>query len=129
LIMFDEHPYLGAGMGHFKYYWVDMDIISPYLKRSLEFYNRHSPHNTYISILAGAGIFAFICIILIQVLVIRKGVFVLLSFEFDPRSFIFLSFFGMSIYFYVISQAFGAITWFCIGYGMSLLNNKEMKKV
>lgn len=126
LEIFNEHPFLGIGMGYYKYYWVEMEMISYRLRRTMEFYNIHSAHNTYIQILAGSGIFALLSLIMIQIAVIKRGVLLLISFEFDPKVFVFLSFFGMSIYFYVISQAFGAITWFCVGYGMSILQNKRV---
>ena len=122
--IFEEHPFLGIGMTRFKYYWVNMDVI-PALGKSLWFLNRHSPHNSYIQVLSGSGIFALIVMLLIQFLVLKKGIKLLFSFKFDYRLSIVLSFLGMSIYFYVIAQAIGSITWVVMGLGLSLLGRKE----
>lgn len=127
LIIFEEHPFLGIGFGHFKYYWVEMPIISYYLTEDISHYNKLSAHNTYIQILAGAGIFAFISFIFILFLIVKNGIPILLSFKFNSKIFIFSSFLGMIIYFYVIAQAMGAITWFTLGYGMSLVKTKKEK--
>lgn len=124
-IIFDEHPFFGIGFAHFKYYSVDMQLISPYLSKSMFFYNRLSAHNTYIQILAGAGIFALIIFLFIILFVLKKGMTFLLSFKFKPEIFIFVSFLGMIIYFYVISAGLGAITWFVMGYGVSLTTRKN----
>ena len=125
LSIFEEHPFLGIGFSHFKYYWVDMDIISPYLTKSMEFYNRLSAHNTYIQILAGAGIFALSILLLLELIVLKKGFKILMEFRFTPQAFISVSFLGMIIYFYVIAAGMGSITWFVFGYGLSLLHTKN----
>jgi len=129
IIIFEEHPFLGIGFAHFGSYWVDMKLISPYLNKSMLFYNRLSSHNTYLEFLVGAGIFAFMIFLFIVLLVIKKGIGFLLDFKFRPEIFIFISFLGMIIYFYVISAGMGAITWFVMGYGMSLLKSKKNDKV
>jgi O-antigen ligase len=120
LMIFEEHPFMGIGITRFKYYWVDMPLV-PELYKSLDFLNKHSPHNSYIQILAGSGIFALIAMLIMQFLVILKGIKVLISFHFDYKLSIVLSFIGMSIYFYVIAQAIGSITWVIMGLGFSLL--------
>ncbi len=125
LTIFDEHPFLGIGFSHFKYYWVNMDIISPYLNKSMAFYNRLSAHNTYIQVLAGAGIFALSILLLLELIVVKKGFKILIQFRFTPQTFIFVSFLGMIIYFYVIAAGMGAVTWFVFGYGLSLLHTKN----
>ena len=121
-IIFSEHPFLGIGFSHFKYYWVDMDLISIYLNKSLEFYNRLSSHNTYIQFLAGAGIFSLLLIVYLELIILKKGLRIIMDFKFNPGTFIFVSFLGMIIYFYVIAAGMGAITWFMFGYGLSLLS-------
>jgi len=122
--IFEEHPLLGIGAGRFKYYWVDMEVI-PALGKSLWFLNQHSPHNSYIQVLAGSGIIALAVMLLIQFLVLKKSIKILFSFKFDYRLSIILSFLGMSIYFYVIAQAIGSITWVVMGLGLSLLGRKN----
>jgi len=123
-IIFDQHPFLGIGFSHFKYYWVNMQPVSPFLNKSMVFYNRLSSHNTYIQVLAGAGVFALLLLLLLELIVLKRGMKILLQFKFQPATFIFVSFLGMIIYFYVIAAGMGAVTWFVFGYGLSLLGKK-----
>jgi len=125
-IIFKEHPFLGIGFSHYKYYWVDMPIISPYLNKSMYFYNRLSAHNSYIQVLAGAGIFALALLLLIEFIILKKSVKILLEFEMKQEIFIATSFIGMIIYFYVIAAMMGAITWLIFGLGLSLLENNHV---
>ena len=125
LDIFSEHPFLGIGFSHFKYYWVNMDIISPYLNKSMIFYNRLSAHNTYIQVLAGAGIFALSILLILELIIVKKGFKILIRLRSTPHIFIFVSFLGMIIYFYVIAAGMGAITWFVFGYALSLLHTQK----
>lgn len=122
--IFKEHPLLGIGAARFKYYWVNMDVI-PELGKSLYFLNRHSPHNSYIQVLAGSGFIALFLMLLIQFLVLKKGLRILFSLSFNYKLSIVLAFLGMTIYFYVIANAYGSITWVIMGYGLSLLGKEQ----
>lgn len=122
--IFKEHPLLGIGAGRFKYYWVNMEVI-PELGKSLDFLNRHSPHNSYIQVLAGSGIIALTIMLLLQYFVLKKSFKLLFAATRNYKLPIVLSFLGMSIYFYVIANAFGSITWVVIGYGLSLLKERK----
>lgn len=124
LLIFEEHPFLGIGASYFKYYWVDMPVI-PALGKSLDFLNRHSPHNSYIQILAGSGIFALVTFLFIQLKVLLKNMKYIFMFKNSKELIITISFIGLTIYFYVIANAYGSITWVVIGFALSSLKTKD----
>jgi len=124
LFIFEEHPILGIGASYFKYYWVDMPVI-PALGKSLEFLNRHSPHNSYIQILADSGIFALTIFLFLELKIILKNFRYIFLFENTKELVMLISFIGLTIYFYVIANAYGSITWAIIGLGLSTLNKKK----
>lgn len=123
LLIFEEHPLLGIGASYFKYYWVDMPVI-PALGKSLDFLNKHSPHNSYIQILAGSGVFALAIFLFIQLKILLKNIKYIFMFKNTKELIITMSFIGLSIYFYVIANAFGSITWVIIGLVLSTLKKE-----
>lgn len=125
LRIFEEHPYFGVGLGRFKSYWVDLHIESPWLRNSMASYNRRSAHNTYIKVLAESGVIALVILLLFELNIIIRGSTELLSKSLTPNTFMYISFVAMCIYFYVIAAITGAITWFIIGLGLSVLDKKE----
>jgi len=125
LKIFDEHPFLGIGQGMFRYYWVNLDIENEQLYMGEYSYNTRSPHNSYIKTLAESGIFSLILLLMIQMVIIMKGFKILFEFKYDERVFIYTSFIGMSIYFYVISAITGALPWFTFGLALSTIRRKN----
>jgi O-antigen ligase len=125
LKIFDEHPFLGIGQGMFRYYWVNLDIENEQLYMGEYSYNTRSPHNSYIKTLAESGIFSLILLLMIQMVIIMKGFKILFEFKYDERVFIYTSFIGMSIYFYVISAITGALPWFTFGLALSTIRRKK----
>lgn len=127
LKIFEEHPFFGIGTGHFKYYWVNLEIKSRQLYMGLASYNRRSSHNAYVKTLAESGIFALLSLVSLQLLILIKGFKYIAQLKFSAELFIYISFVGMSIYWYVISAITGAIPWFIFGLGMALLSKKEIQ--
>lgn len=125
LKIYEEHPYLGVGLGKFKSYWVDLQIESPWLRNSMASYNRRSAHNTYIKVLAESGIIALALLILFELNLLLRGSKELFASSLSPRTFIYVSFASMALYFYVIAAITGAITWFIFGLALTLLDEKD----
>ena len=127
LLIFEEHPFLGVGGMRFNDYWVEMDVESDRLSGSMHHYNKKSAHNSYIQILAEAGIFAFLIFTGLIITSLHKAKIGLIEGKRTFKLFIFTSVFGMAIYFYVVSAATGAITWFIFGLALASLNG--VKKI
>lgn len=125
--IFEKHPLLGIGIGNFSQYYVQLDIItvSHWLKRSNTRYNRVSSQNSYLKILTETGIFAFIFIFSIFIIIILYGLKHIFIFKEPIKVFIFISFFTLIIYGFILVTIQGAKFWLLLGLSLSLLYSKK----
>ena len=116
--IFNNYPFLGVGLGNYSNYDASLDVlyerayfrISHFDKNDM---NKRNSHSSYVQILAEMGILGIIFFLLCIIPAI-----LIIIFSASMNSFthaIFLSGVGMLGHFYVISQAYGAITWLIIG--------------
>ena len=61
--MFQQHPITGVGAGRFEKEWADLDLPPALRYQPQDFYNRRTPHNAYIKLLAEGGLVGFVPLI------------------------------------------------------------------
>lgn len=118
LMIFEEHPLLGIGGMRFNDYWVELEVQSERLNKSVYSYNRRSAHNTYIQVLAESGIIALILFISILFFIMLHCFKSFRKPNSQFQTIMFTTILSTSVYFYVISAATGALTWFIISLGV-----------
>lgn len=127
LLIFDDHPFLGVGFGYFSRIAVPLEPHSKWLNRGSAAYNQRSAHNTYAMMLAETGIFGLLALLAVQLAVLRLGLERFFQGEIGMATFIWVSFLGMSIYFYAIAALTGAITWFILGLGIACVDRGALR--
>lgn len=114
LIIFREHPLTGIGLNNF----IDYDVSIPLnfeggeILRSKNL-SQKSAHNSYVAFLTGGGLFLFIPLIIMFVLIGYKLVINISSFH-NYQIVVLLGFIGMIIHLYYISAIINIFTWFYI---------------
>ncbi|MAD43065.1 MAG: hypothetical protein CL623_11840 [Arcobacter sp.] len=125
--IFEEHPFLGIGIGNFTYYSVDLDMTqaSHWLKRGEERYNKVSSQNTYLKIITETGIITSFFLLLIFIILIIYGLKYLIVIKDQVKLFIFVSFLSLIIYGFILVTIQGAKFWILLGLTMAIIDNKK----
>lgn len=127
--IFDEHPWFGIGIGSFNKYYVELnpEVVSRWLSRGNLRYNKSSSQNSYLMILAEAGIFAFIFLFSTFLVIILYGLKNIFIFEEPIKIFIFISFLSLVLYGFILVTVQGASFWLLLGLSLSMLySNKKL---
>ncbi len=124
--IFEKHPIIGIGYLNFVRFYIDIDESQIETDRKLRNIDYRSSHNSYVSIISETGIIGFTVMILfylINIVNFWKSTRIIGN-TFEAS--VFISFFGMLIYFYMISGHLGTSTW--IIYGLATAASLKVSK-
>lgn len=113
-----KYPFLGLGVSNYINYDSPIAELTEgrFLRlqgSSADYYNRRSPHNSYVQVAAEMGLIGLACFLLLILYPLW-----ILFFRNEGNIWsiaVFLSLLGISMHFYTIASAYGTITWFFIG--------------
>lgn len=118
--LFRQHPITGVGAGRFEKEWADLDLPPALRYQPQDFYNRRTPHNAYIKLLAEGGLVGFVPLIALLAWVFWGS----LNRSFSARSTgwswvpaVFASLCSTSIHLWTVSGLTGSAPWFIFGLG------------
>jgi O-antigen ligase len=118
--LFLQHPITGVGAGRFEKEWADLDLPPALRYQPQDFYNRRTPHNAYIKLLAEGGLVGFVPLIALLAWVFWGS----LNRSFSARSTgwswvpaVFASLCSTSIHLWTVSGLTGSAPWFVFGLG------------
>lgn len=128
LKIFDEHPFFGIGPGNFTKYYVTLDIavVSHWLAGSERRYNTRSAQNSYFLIIAEDGIFAFVSIFIVFLIIIFKGFHFVLSLKDNVEIYIYIPFMALLLYSFILVTTQGALFWFLLGLTLTLTHRNRV---
>ncbi|MFA0964677.1 O-antigen ligase family protein [Roseivirga sp. BDSF3-8] len=126
LKIYEEHPLFGIGLNNFTNYEAELEgnfegakyVIN---KKKI---NETSSHNSYINLLAEAGLLAFIPFILVILTTIVQLIFRASKLSGEDLS-VTLGFLGLLLHFYFINAIVNVFAWFAIGLCIALVNRKN----
>ncbi len=120
LLLFEKHPLVGVGAGRFDQEWVDLDLPPALRYQPQDFYNRRTPHNAYVKLLAEGGLLGFVPLVLLMAWVFRGSLKASLSARSNDCSWIpavLAAVCSTSIHLWTVSGLTGSAPWFIFGLG------------
>ena len=129
--IFKEYPIKGIGANNFVFFDSKIATLDQYERlgaEDVDYFNKRSPHNSYIQVLSEFGIIGFV--LFLSLLIVPLTFFVRQLFtskmkiEFLPM----VSLFAISMHFYAIAALYGAIAWWVIGLSWAVLNNSKKSR-
>lgn len=125
--IFYEYPFFGVGPGNFTKYYVELDIasISHWLKGSEKRYNRRSAQNSYFLILAENGIFSFVSILIVFLIIVWKGFYYVNTFKNNAEIYMYIPFIALLLYSFILVTTMGTLFWFLLGLALTLTQHKR----
>ncbi len=131
LEIFDEYPLRGIGAGNFTFIDSKISTLDQYERlgaEDVDYFNKRSPHNSYLQVLAELGIFGFglfISLLIVPLTFFVRQLFTSkMKIEYLPM----VSLFAISMHFYAIAALYGAIAWWVIGLSWAVLNNSKKNR-
>lgn len=122
--LFEESPYVGVGSGQFRTSSTQLDIPSILRYSGQNYFDKKSPHNSYLPVLAESGIFGFapLAILILLILVRGRKAFVALapSLSLAPLA-MYCGFIMFSLHMVSIAALTGATVWFLYACLIALL--------
>jgi O-antigen ligase len=125
LNIYDEHPLFGIGLNNFTNYEVELQGNfegSEYVINKGKI-NETSSHNSYINLLAEAGLFGIVPFLLFLIIVIVRVGFKFRNMPGQAQA-VCVGFFGLLIHFYFINAIVNVFAWFAIGLCIAVANRK-----
>jgi O-antigen ligase len=116
--LFRQNPVFGVGAGGFTQVLTPLEIPRELSYRSLEDFNRKTPHNSYIKVLAETGLIGAAGLFCLLALLTWRGLLatVALARRGDTWAIpVFTGFFTMSIHLWTLSGLTGTAPWFLYG--------------
>ena len=116
--LFQQSPAFGVGAGGFTQVLTPLEIPPELSYRSLEDFNRKTPHNSYIKVLAETGLFGAACLFCLLALLAWRGLSATLALARRGDTWaipVFTGFFTMSIHLWTLSGLTGTAPWFLYG--------------
>ncbi|MCE5308734.1 MAG: O-antigen ligase family protein [Acidobacteriales bacterium] len=116
--LFKENPWFGAGAGRFTRASTDLDLPRELRYAREEYFNRRSPHNSYLGLLGETGLAGTVPFALLLLTLAVGGLWA--AFRRARKgdvweAALWTGFIGMSIHFWAIAGLTGTVTWFYYG--------------
>lgn len=121
----EEHPLFGIGLNNFTNYEAELEGNfegAQYVINKSRI-NETSSHNSYINLLAEAGLFAMAPFLLFLIIVLFRVAFRFTGMPGQAQA-ICVGFFGLLIHFYFINAIVNVFAWFGIGLCIAIANRK-----
>lgn len=125
--IFEEHPFLGIGIGNFTYYSVDLDMnqASHWLSRGEKRYNKVSSQNSYLKVITETGLITSFFVFLLFLIILIYGFRFLINIKDEIRLFIFVAYLALIFYGFILVTIQGAKFWILLGLAMAIINQKK----
>lgn len=125
--IFEKHPFFGVGIGNFTHYYIQLDIlsVSHWLKDDQARENRRSSQNTYLKIIAEAGILALISLLIVFAFIMIKGFKYLFLVSKNRERIIYIPFMALIFYGFVLVTIQGALFWLLLGLSLTLTQHEK----
>jgi O-antigen ligase len=118
LLLFQQNPLFGAGAGMFRESLVPLEIPRTLSYRSLDEFNRKTPHNSYLKVLAETGLLGALSLLLLLAPLAWKGLPAARALARRGETWsipVFAGFVAMCIHFWTLSGLTGTAPWFVCG--------------
>jgi O-antigen ligase len=118
IALFQQNPLFGVGAGGFPQTLVALEIPRTLSYRSIEEFNRKTPHNSYVKVLAETGLFGTASLFCLLVLLAWKGLRAALARARQGETWaipVFAGFVTMCVHFWTLSGLTGTAPWFLCG--------------
>jgi len=121
--IFEKHPFFGVGAGNFTYYGEDINprALSKHLHKTIWSYNKTSPQNSFLMILAENGIFATISLGIVFLVILFKGLKFFFIIQNDVRLNFYISFIALFFYSFILVTTMGTLFWILMGFYLIIL--------
>jgi O-antigen ligase len=116
--LFRQSPLFGVGAGGFTQIVVPLEIPRELRYRSLEEFNRKTPHNSYVKVLAETGLFGAVTLLALFALLAWRGLSASRALARRGATWalpVFAGFLMMSIHLWTLSGLTGTAPWFVCG--------------
>lgn len=126
--IFKEYPLIGIGSGNFVFFDSKIATLDQYERlgaEDVEYFNKRSPHNSYIQVLSEFGIIGIVLFLSMLIFPLSFFVRQLFTSEMKIEYLPMVSLFAISMHFYAIAALYGAIAWWIIGLSWAVLNNSK----
>jgi O-antigen ligase len=118
IALFRQNPLFGVGVGGFTQTLVPLEIPSALHYRSVEEFNRKTPHNSYVKVLAETGLFGAASLSAVLALLAWQGLPATLARARRGETWaipVFVGFLMMCVHFWTLSGLTGTAHWFLCG--------------